>query len=115
MDPESQYLRKACFLNYTISDYVLSKETAPRYHVYRRQVINVIQRREQEQKKNSSKAKLQDCCKRSTGAQCLHVVTAGYCDMKVLQVCGYFGGSSLSLLAAQALWDLCNKAIASVK
>lgn len=65
--------------------------------------------------KNSSKAKLQDRHKRSMGAQCLHVVTAGYCDIKLLQVCGYLGGSSLSLLAVQALWDLCNKAIVSVK
>lgn len=61
--------------------------------------------------KNSIKAKLQDCPKRSMGAQCLHVVTAGYCDLNILQVCDYFGGSSLSLLAVQALWDLCNMAI----
>lgn len=81
------------------------QEAAERHHLYRPRAA------QDTAKSKTSKAKL----KRSTGAQGLDVVTRGCCDIKILQVCGYLGGSSLSLLALQALWDLCNKAIVSGK
>lgn len=85
------------------------QEAAERHHLYRPWAV------QDTAKSKTSKAKLQSCLKRSTGAQCLHVVTGGCSDIKILQACGYLGGSSLSLLALQALWDQCNKAIVSGK
>jgi len=65
VDPESQYLRKACFLNYTIADYVLSKEAAQRYHLCTTQTCDVAKGAKA---KSSSKARVQGCHKRSMRA-----------------------------------------------
>lgn len=111
-DPESQYLRKACFLStsFLIVCYQKRLQRGPNYTEHR-QYTRYSEEIESKKNLQQSHTTGLPWGKTSMRGQCLHVVTAGCCDTKTLQICGYLGGSSPSLPAVLALQDPRNKAI----